>query len=106
MKLTKTVGMFGIVATLLGAAATQSFAMPNNEVESEYYSDAEFTNQVGSYFLGCDGSHYREGKVSRYAIHSSTPCRHPGPTEVNCLVDGRETLCPPDICDSDLFICQ
>ncbi len=52
MKLTKTVGMFGIVATLLGAAATQSFAMPNNEVESEYYSDAEVTNQVVSFFLG------------------------------------------------------
>jgi Family of unknown function (DUF6289) len=109
MKLTQTVWMFGIVATLLGSTVTQSFALPSNAVEYEYYSDAEFTNQVGSYILECDGSHYREGRVSRYAIHSSIPCRHPGPIEVQCLVidrlGARETQCPADICNSGVFVC-
>lgn len=110
MKLTKTLRMFGIVAALLGSAATQSFALPANAVEYDYYSDAQFTNQVGSFNLECDGAHYREGKTSRHAIHYSTPCRHPGPIEVNCLVTDalgtRETVCPADICDSGLFDCQ
>src|SRR5262245_42073057 len=106
MKLTKTLRTFGIIAALFGSAATQSFALPNNEVEYEWYSDAEFTNQVGYYILGCDGSHYREGKIGRYAVHSSTPCQTGGPMEMACYFDGRLTMCPLNICDTELVTCN
>ena len=106
MKLTKTLRVFGILSALLGAAATQSFALPNNEVETEYFSDATFTQEVGYSLLACQGGFYREGKQTRYAVRSLTPCHSPGPIEVECLVDNRETWCPPNICDSGLFECQ
>jgi Family of unknown function (DUF6289) len=106
MKLAQTLRMFGIVAAFLGTAATQSFALPANEVETEYFSDATFTREVGYSFLACQGGFYREGKQTRYAVRSLTPCHSPGPIEVECLVDNRETWCPANICDSGLFDCQ
>ncbi len=106
MKLMKTLRMFGIVAAFLGTAATQSFALPANEVETEYFSDATFTREVGYSFLACQGGFYREGKQTRYAVRTSSPCHSSGSDEVACLVDGRETSCPANICDSGLFECQ
>jgi hypothetical protein len=111
MKLTKTVRMFGIVATLLGITATQSLALPANELEVVFFSDAKYTNEVGSVFRACNGGVYREGKTSRYRITSSTPCQGGSSlSEVHCNVylNGfwRETTCPANICDSGLFECK
>lgn len=106
MKLTKTLRMFGIVAALLGITATQSFALPNNEVETVYFGDATFTEEVGYLFLACQGGIYREGKQTRYAVRSLTPCHSSRPIEIACLINGRETWCPANICDSGLFECQ
>jgi hypothetical protein len=106
MKLTKTLRMFGIITALCGIAATQSFALPANEVETVYFSDATFTQEVGYTFLACQGGVYREGKQTRYAVRSMSPCRSSGSSETACLVDGRETWCPANICDSGLFDCQ
>ena len=107
MKLAKTVQMFGIIAALIGTTATHSFALPANEVETEYFSDATYTKEVGDIFLSCQGGVYREGKTSRYRVKSSTPC-HGGPqqNEIACYVDSVLTTCPANICDSGLFDCQ
>ena len=107
MKLTKTVRMFGIVATLLGTLATQSFALPANEVETVYFSDATYTTEVGYVFHGCTGGTARQGKTSRYGVRSSTPCNGSHPlNEIACYVGNVLTMCPANICDSPLFDCH
>ena len=102
----------GTIILGLGASAIvcglASFAgaLPANEVETTYYQDATFTTEVGYSFLGCNGGHARSGKTSRYAVRSSTPCHTDGTGETACVVDGVPTLCPPNICDSELFSCS
>ena len=115
MKLTKTLRMFGIVAALLGTAATQSFALPANEVETVYFSDAKYTNEVGYVLRGCDGSVSRQGTTGNYKVTSSTPCNGSTLTGIHCYVlltsaDGTDkfwypTTCPANLCDSSLFGC-
>ena len=46
MKLTKSLRMLGIVAALIGTTAVQSFALPANEKETVYFSDATMTNVI------------------------------------------------------------
>jgi hypothetical protein len=107
MTLTKTLRMLGIIAALLGTATTQSLALPANEVETVYFSDATYTNEVGSVFRSCQGGIYREGRASRYRVSSSTPCNGNRPlNEIACYANGYETTCPPNICDSLLFECN
>jgi len=106
MKLTKTLRTLGIGTALLGTLATKSFALPNNEVETVYFSDATYTNEVGYMFRGCTGGVARQGKTSRYRVSSSTPCQGSHPTEIACYFDGRLTTCPANICDSPLVDCQ
>ena len=106
MKLTQTLWMFGIVGALLGSAVTQSLALPNNEVEIVYFSDATFTQEVGYEYRGCQGGVSRQGRTSRYRAASSTPCNSSRPMEIACFINGRETWCPANICDSELFNCQ
>lgn len=106
MNLTKTLRMFGVVAAFLGTAATQSVALPTNEVEIVYFSDATFTQEVGYEFRGCQGGVSRQGKTSRYRAASSTPCNNSRPLEIACFINGRETWCPANLCDSGLFDCQ
>jgi hypothetical protein len=107
MKLSKTLRMFGIIAALLGSAATQSFALPTNEVETVYFSDATYTNEVGYVFRACQGGVYREGRTTRYRASSSTPCNGSRPlNEIECYLDGVHTTCPANICDSPLFECN
>ncbi|MGE0825822.1 MAG: DUF6289 family protein [Candidatus Binatia bacterium] len=107
MKLTKAVQLFGIIAALLGLTATHSFALPANELEVVYFSDATYTNEVGYVFRGCQGEVYRLGKTSRYQARSSTPCHSSQPlNEVACYANGYQTTCPANICDSGLFECN
>jgi len=107
MKLTKTVRMFGIITTLLGCVATQSFALPANEVETVYFSDAKYTKEVGYVFRGCQGEAYQEGKTSRYRVRSSTPCNGGQPlNEIACYAGSVLTMCPANICNSGLFDCR
>ena len=110
MRFTKTVRLVGMVAALLGVA-TQSFALPANEVEKLYFSDATYTNDVGDVFRGCDGSVYRQGTTSSYRVTLSTPCTGSQPlAEIHCnlYLNGfwYETTCPANLCDSSLFGCQ
>ena len=100
MKLTKTVQMFGIAAVLLGTTATHSFALPANEIETTYYTDATYTTEVGYTYLACQGGVYREGRTTRYSIRSATSCRSNLPPRIACYVEGLPSDCPPDICDA------
>jgi hypothetical protein len=105
MKLTKSLRMLGLVAALIGTTAVQSFALPNNEKETVYFSDATMTNEVGYEYRGCSGGVSLQGRRSRYAVASFTPCNRPGPIEMACYFDGRLTMCPLDICESGLVTC-
>jgi hypothetical protein len=79
MKLTKTLRMFGIAAGLIGTMATQSFALPANEIETTYYADASLTDEVGYSFLACDGSRARTGKTSSYKVTTKRACHSAPP---------------------------
>jgi len=100
------VGLFVAVATIVCAHAPIAGALPANEVETDYFSDATFTNEIGSSTLFCNGSHFREGRTSRFTLRFATPCNGGGIVEVACVVDGVPTRCPPSICDSELFSCS
>jgi hypothetical protein len=78
MKLTKSLRMLGIVAAFIGTTVTQSFALPANEIETTYYADASLTDEVGSFFLGCDGSRFKEGKVTGYKTTTKRACHSGG----------------------------
>ena len=107
MKLTKTLGMFGIVAALVGTVATKSFALPTSETEIVYFSNATYTQEVGYEFRGCQGGVSRTGKRTRYRVRSSTPCQGSRPlNEIACYIDNVLTTCPANICDSPLFDCN
>lgn len=107
MKLTKTVRMLGIAATLIGTLGTKSFALPTNELEIVYFSDATYTTEVGYTFRACNGGVYTQGKTSRYRATSSTPCNGSSSlNEITCYANGYLTTCPANICDSPLFECN
>lgn len=85
---------------MFGTAITIK-AVPANERETVYYSDATRTEEVGGYTLECDGSHFAWGSVSQYSSTSSTPCnrpRPPGPGPLPCefLEQGCSPIPGPD----------
>ena len=107
MKLTTTVRTFGMIAALIGITATQPLALPANEVETYYFSDATYTQEVGYVFRGCQGDVYQEGTTSRYRVTSSTPCNGTQPLNgIRCYIGYVLTTCPATICDSSLFECR
>jgi len=107
MKVTKSLRKFGIITALIGITATQSHALPTNELEVVYFSDATYTREVGYVFRGCNGGTYRQGATSRYRVTSSTPCQGSQPlNEIACYANGYQTTCPANICDSPLFECN
>ena len=107
MKLTKTLRMFGMIVALIGITAAQTLALPANEIETFYFSDATYTQEVGYVFRGCQGDVYRHGTTSRYRVTSSTPCNGSRPLNgTRCYIDTILTTCPANICDSSLFECQ
>lgn len=107
MTLTKTLRMFGIITTLLGSVATQSLALPANQIETVYFSNTTYTTEIGYVVRACNGVVYQQGKTSRYRATSSTPCATSQPlNEIRCYVDNRLTTCPANICDSPLFDCH
>lgn len=76
-----------ILPVLMFGTAVTVMALPANEVETVYYSDATRTEDVGAYLLGCDGSHSAWGSVSQYSTTSRTPCgglSRPGPRPLPC----------------------
>ena len=105
MKVLKKWSLLGILPLVLASAGV-AYALPSNEVETTYYSDASMATEVGGSFLACQGGFNRWGKYSRYRVRFSTPCTNSGPLGMACTVDGVPTLCPPTVCDSSLFTCQ
>ena len=105
MKVLKKWSLLGILPLALASAGV-AYALPSNEVETTYYSDASMTTEVGGSFLACQGGFNRWGKYSHYRVRFSTPCTNSGPLGMACTVDGVPTLCPPTVCDSSLFTCQ
>ncbi|MCB1034240.1 MAG: hypothetical protein KDD47_10445 [Acidobacteria bacterium] len=63
-----------VLALVLCAGGTAAYfvgipeagALPPNEVEIFYYSDASLTQEVGWFFRACDGSRLEDGTRSPY----------------------------------------
>ena len=107
MKLKKIWPVCRMMAALFGSATTSSFALPTSEVEVVYFSNATYTREVGHVFRGCQGELYRQGTTSRYQARSSTPCQGgQSLNEIACYVNGIQTTCPANLCESTLFDCQ
>jgi hypothetical protein len=51
-----------------------AYALPEDSVYIEYYSDNTFTTQVGWKFISCSGQTTRSGIVTQYTIVDSEPC--------------------------------
>ena len=97
-----------VVGAALGSLAQ---ALPVNEVERIYYSDASFQNEVGSEIkMTCTGRptpSTLQGRRTRFAVSSSTPCQGgSGSHSISCYLGGRLTECPSNICDSELVTCN
>jgi hypothetical protein len=106
MKLTKLLYVSGILALLVWFGTTRAYALPTNELEI-YYSDANYENEVGYLFRGCQGDVYHEGLQTSYQVRTLTPCDVAPPLdEFDCYVGGRLTRCPANLCDSSLFECR
>ena len=110
MRTLKKIALLGTtlatVAVIICALARGAGALPSQEVETVYFSDATYTVEIGSYFLSCNGTHARTGRTSRYVVRASSPCTTHGSNQIICMLDGVLTSCPPSICDSGLFDCN
>jgi hypothetical protein len=104
MKLSKMSGLLGLFALLVGFTATRVYALPANEVETFFFSDAAYENEVGYSVLACQGGFYREGRVGRYSVRLQTPCNGgntpPSSPGIACYLDGRLGICPPNVCET------
>lgn len=67
-------GVFSVAAVAGFFVAGEALALPSNEVETTYYSDATYSTQIGYRILFCNGSRYQEGTTSIYKQVYSTPC--------------------------------
>ncbi|MBK8814190.1 MAG: hypothetical protein IPN42_01120 [Methylococcaceae bacterium] len=106
MKLSTKLGVIGLFSMFIGFTATLAYALPSQEVETTYYSGPNYATEVGSKVLSCQGGIYSQGKWSKYAVSTKTPCNTGGMAYMNCYANGRLTICPVNICDSSLFICR
>lgn len=70
------------------------------EVDSSWFSDAAFTNQVGETDLYCSGGKYQHGTINtKFVARFYSPCNGAGGTAVKCfelVVQGsyNEVACP------------
>lgn len=62
------------LATLALGVTTTVMALPAQEVTTTYYSDSSKTEAVGETILLCNGQRAKWGKMTGYAIRSSSPC--------------------------------
>lgn len=98
--------VIGVSSALwIGLVGSAAYGLPASEVETTYFSDKTLQNEIGSSILSCSGNRYHSGRTSRFVATSRTPCNTPGIPSVYCSVDGVRTLCPPNICSSELFHC-
>ena len=60
---------------LFASVSTSVFALPKNEIETIYYSDASKKGDIAGFTLfTCSGRFHRYGKTTPYYIRSSEPC--------------------------------
>ncbi|HEX2164687.1 MAG TPA: hypothetical protein VHM02_12120, partial [Thermoanaerobaculia bacterium] len=60
-------------AAAAGFFAGEAQALPPNEVETYFYSDATYSVEIGWRLLLCNGQRYSSGSTSVYTITYSTP---------------------------------
>ena len=99
----RAVSILGVIAAL--AVGATVYALPASEVEIIYFSDASLTNEVGYRLLACQGGIYREGRTSRHYVRFQSPCSTGSLNEIACILNGVETACPANICESHLVTC-
>jgi hypothetical protein len=105
MNLSKTLSLVGLVFTLSGSAAPLLYALPANEVSTYYFTDTNFTHEVGFTFLSCQGDTYQEGKRTPHRVRYKQSCSS-SLQEIACYLNGVQTTCPAHICDSSVVECS
>ncbi len=63
-----------MLLALLAVGATSLFALPPNEVDWEYYTDASKTVLCGEKILFCNGHVWKWGTATPYYYSWSYPC--------------------------------
>lgn len=69
---------FAVSAVAGFFTAGTTYALPCNEVERIYYSDATYSTVVGERILFCNGQTWKWGSVTSYVQVYSTPCGNCG----------------------------
>lgn len=72
-------GAFAVLLALAvgfgyGFCVEDAYALPVNEVDRIYFSDATYTVEVGERLLLCNGHLYSWGIVTSYKIVYTEPC--------------------------------
>lgn len=80
-------------------------ALPRNEIERWYFSDASLTIPVGWSITLCDGSRARWGVTTGDDLVVYTDSCSTGSRRVACYIDGFATTCPADICSFSGVTC-
>lgn len=63
-----------VVGFGVGFYTDDAYALPANEVDIFYYSDATYTTNVGERDLLCSGHLYKWGTTSDYSITTTLSC--------------------------------
>jgi hypothetical protein len=51
-----------------------AYALPSNEVTTEFYKEAQHQTLVGERILSCSGGLHAWGQVTRFTLRNSEPC--------------------------------
>jgi hypothetical protein len=62
----------------LAIVSASAYAFPTESYDYEYYSDANYTEQVGERVLSCDGRSYKWGIETPYRIGTTNKCEFYG----------------------------
>jgi hypothetical protein len=96
MRLSKTLSLVGLILTLSGSAVPFAYALPANELSTYYFTDTNFTQEVGFTFLSCQGETYKEGETTLHRVRYKQSCSS-SLQEITCYRNGIETMCPVHI---------
>ena len=66
-----------------------AYALPSNEVTTEFYKEAQHQTLVGERILSCGGGLHTWGQVTRFTLRSSEPC---GPHHLGGSVNAERML--------------
>lgn len=74
---------------LCALLSSRAHALPPNEVDTEFYAEAQHKRLVGERILSCSGGVHTWGRVTAFALRSSAPC---GPHHLGGSVNAEKMM--------------